>query len=258
MPRLPFRTGGSSNVKRLALLLLFLAPSASGYELLDRVQLREKAVGKDESGRIRYTVVASLAPLNYFHAPLLQVYPLGGGGGGIISGVTPIIGGATTQVCFNLAGVISCGDADFTFASDALTLGYAAGAGTGATVLNKTMSGASTSSNFLSVTGTLPTTLSAETRAINYQITTAGSSSQLIVAHKYDLLAGYTGASGVYGGWYQTAVNGTGANAGVVGGTSNNTAGRAVGVVGFASTRVPGLRLACSRLWRTWRLSALL
>src|SRR6185436_3425119 len=75
----PSSTGTS--VKRLALLLLFLAPSASGYELLDRVQIREKAVGKDEYGRTKYAVVASMAPLRYFHAPLMQVYPLGGGGG---------------------------------------------------------------------------------------------------------------------------------------------------------------------------------
>jgi hypothetical protein len=44
--------------------------------------------------------------------------PIGGGGGGsttIVSGTTPITGGADKQLCFNDGGVISCGNAGLTF-----------------------------------------------------------------------------------------------------------------------------------------------
>lgn len=46
----------------------------------------------------------------------------GGGATTIVSGTTPITGGATTQVCFNSAGTLACGDSDFTFATDRATV----------------------------------------------------------------------------------------------------------------------------------------
>lgn len=48
-----------------------------------------------------------------------------GGGGGITIGTTTITGGATTQVLFNLGGVVSS-SANLTFATPILTLGVAA------------------------------------------------------------------------------------------------------------------------------------
>lgn len=64
----------------------------------------------------------SLAFLIGFGATLPELFAQaqfqgsGGGGGSssITSGTTPISGGATTQVCFNDAGTLSCGDAGIT------------------------------------------------------------------------------------------------------------------------------------------------
>lgn len=58
-----------------------------------------------------------------------------------------------------------------------------------------TISGSSTTSNFLNVTGTMPTTLSANTYGIYYAITGAGSSNQLSSALNVEYLAGYTGGN---------------------------------------------------------------
>jgi hypothetical protein len=82
----------------------------------------------------------------------------------------PVSGGGANRVLFENGSQNLATDSDFTYASDVLTLG-AAGAGTNATVWAKTMSGSSATSNFFSVTGTLPGTLSAEAHAVYIDIT---------------------------------------------------------------------------------------
>lgn len=72
--------------------------------------------------------------------------------------------------------------------------------------------GDATTSNFLNITGTLPTVLTASAYAANFQITTAGSSSQLIRGINLALIAGYTGSSGNIGIAADNAVAGTGGN----------------------------------------------
>jgi len=103
---------------------------------------------------------------------------------GIISGTTSISGGATTEVCYNQAGVIKCGDAGFVYVEgtdlgtigaligvNALQAGTTVTAGTATTSANATMSGSSATSNFLNVTGTLPGTLSAATYGVYIDVT---------------------------------------------------------------------------------------
>lgn len=229
---------------------------------------------------------------------------IGGVGGGISSGLTPISGGTASAVCFNDAGVMNCGDtgflfdktantitvlgnielghasantlsasggvlsvegatlldgaltatripfasdantladdADLTYASDILTLG-SAGAGTAAIVLDKTMGGGSTTDNWLNITGTLPTTLTAATRALLVSATTAGSSSQNISGIFGVLNAGYTGSSATTGVSGSSAAAGTGitilgANAGIGGSATGTTAGYNIGNRGQATS----------------------
>ena len=65
----------------------------------------------------------------------ITYFQAGGGSSGIVSGTTAITGGADTQVCFNDAGVMSCGDAGLVYAkaTDKLTAGiFRAGSGTDA------------------------------------------------------------------------------------------------------------------------------
>lgn len=63
------------------------------------------------------------------------------------------------------------------------------------TVGPDTLTGASATSNFFNITGTLPSSLAAQTNGVNITITGAGSSNQNINALKCTLAAGYTGAN---------------------------------------------------------------
>lgn len=103
------------------------------------------------------------------------------------------------------------------------------------------MSGGSTTSNFLNLTGTLPTTMTAATYGVNFQLTSAGSSSQAVSGMNLELLAGYTGSSNTNGLKVTNRAAGTGTdwysltvNQGVYGSTVTANSGANVGVVGDA------------------------
>lgn len=73
------------------------------------------------------------------------------------------------------------------------------------------LSGAAATSNFLNVTGTLPTTVSAaQAIGVNFSITGAGSSSFAQRATTFSLLIGYTGSSTTVGSFISNASAGTG------------------------------------------------
>ncbi len=122
--------------------------------------------------------------------------------------------------------------------------------GTGAQSLANSLvlsqpSGASTTSNFLNVTGTLPSTLSAGVIGIKAAITGAGNSGQVVTGFRLDLLVGYTGSSATFGAIFEndSAGTGTGINAsGTINGnaayegfTGTTTTGDNFGAVGIAS-----------------------
>jgi hypothetical protein len=138
-------------------------------------------------------------------------------------GATPT-GGTANRVLFtNGSGVLS-DDADLTFLTDTLTATKAvfptsATIGTVSTQsravlsLNDTTSGSSTTSNWINLTGTNPTTLSAAFNAINLPITTTGSSAQTVRGLYLSMLPGYTGATSVEGIRVEHTVNvGSGAD----------------------------------------------
>lgn len=118
--------------------------------------------------------VASLAGARGLPRELLaQVIYLPPGGSSsvtITAGSTAISGCGAGQVLFEAATPVLGCDADFTYASDVLTLG-SAGVGTNATVWRKTMSGSSATSNFFSVAGTFPGTLSATAQGVLFDFT---------------------------------------------------------------------------------------
>lgn len=84
---------------------------------------------------------------------------------------------------------------------------------TGAAVVTfgpPTLPGSSTTSNFLNLTATMPTTMTAITNAINVQLTGAGSSSQANQLALFTYNAGYTGSSACIGLQVQNLNGGTG------------------------------------------------
>ncbi len=110
--------------------------------------------------------------------------------------------------------------------------------------------------NALSVTATMPTTITATRSGVEYNITSAGSSSQGNRGMTLNYLAGYTGNSATAGIVFTNATAGTGAslsggisNSGMAGGATGTTVGYniggrfvatngnlSVGVAGFAPT----------------------
>lgn len=105
-------------------------------------------------------------------------------------------------VFFDLSGKVQC-DADIKFVGDTLTitkivsstswtLGSTTTAGTATSVFDAAIGGASATDNILNVTGTFPTSLSAETSAVSLLWTTGGSSNQITSGLKSQLAAGTT------------------------------------------------------------------
>lgn len=110
--------------------------------------------------------------------------------GGTAAAVTP----ATTTV----AGCTSkflIADASSLVNCDATAVADVSGAGNGVFTVLKSPTGGSTSSNFLRMAGTQPTTLTAAFNGVSFVITSAGSSSQAVTALNANLAAGYTGSS---------------------------------------------------------------
>jgi len=73
------------------------------------------------------------------------------------------------------------------------------------------LSGASTTSNFLNVTGTFPDTTTAIVHGISFQLTSAGSSSNAQRGFIVALMPGYTGSSATTAGRFSNSAAGTGA-----------------------------------------------
>lgn len=113
-----------------AVVLCMTAVPAWAGDIVDRVRIPELL--RRDQGRPVY--MASLAPLSAT-LPLFQISYTPPGGGGLTIGTTTITGGATTEVLFNLAGVVSS-DAGLTYvaATDLLTVtgGFRAPAGSDA------------------------------------------------------------------------------------------------------------------------------
>lgn len=137
------------------LLLLALAPPAGAVDLLDRVELQAKPVGRYFNGREVYTTVATLKAATYFAVPMQYIPPAGGGGGSsaIISGTTTITSGTDKAVGFNDGGVANFGDANITWdkTADAQRLNLKGGTASGKLCLYEA-SGSGTDSGCLATT----------------------------------------------------------------------------------------------------------
>lgn len=117
---------------------------------------------------------------------------------------------------------------------------------TGVNVGNNSLSlsGNSSTDNFLNVTGTLPTSTTAVANGANFQIISGGSSSNAQNAETINFTAGYTGSSATVAANIANGVQGTGtggwagnaaaANFGLNSLVSSNTTGNNVAVGGFA------------------------
>lgn len=124
-----------------------------------------------------------------------------------------------------------------------VNIGTTTTAGTATTSFSPTMSGSSAVSNFLNITGTMPSSTSAIARAIHLSITSQGSSSNSQYLMNMSLGAGYTGSSTTAGINLANLAAGTGSafwtngsyNVGIYSSGSGSTAGHNVGFAGNAS-----------------------
>lgn len=124
-----------------------------------------------------------------------------------------------------------------------VNIGNTTTAGTATTAFSPTMSGSSAVSNFLNITGTMPSSTSAIARAIHLSITSQGSSSNSQYLMNMSLGAGYTGSSTTAGINLANLAAGTGTafwtngsyNVGIYSSGSGTTAGHNVGFAGNAS-----------------------
>lgn len=113
-----------------------------------------------------------------------------------------------------------------------------------------TPSGGSATSNFFKIVGTLATTNTAQANGANFQITGAGTSSQVQAATLASLLPGYTGSSTSYGllatNQSVTTANTIATAAFALGGSSfggTAASGTRIGVEGFAQSADTGVGL---------------
>lgn len=180
-------------------------------------------------------------------AQIVEDPTTGGGATTIISGTTPITGGATTQVCYNQGGFLKCGDAGLIYAesTDILTMlggatvGSTTTAGTGTTTILASISGSSATSNFLNITGTFPASIAADTSSLYLSTSSGGDAGNFDDFGIFSTIAGTTGASGknvvsIFGSSAATA--GSGWSVGVAGEVISNTASKKfVGVYGASS-----------------------
>lgn len=164
----------------------------------------------------------------------------------VFKGVKPKFVGASTVTAYSTVDINSAGDATGTNCSGITANYYLTCGGTSAPVFGVGVpSGASATSNFLSVTGTLPSSLSSNTNANYINITGAGSSGQNVRGFFIELQAGWTGnqSSSGFGTRNYSAGTGNGgpygwfssvANYGGHGGAEGTTTGTNVGVSGYA------------------------
>ena len=102
----------------------------------------------------------------------------------------------------------------YTGASSSVNLGTNSLTVGGTFINGGTLSGASATDNFLNLTATMPSTMTAATNAVSMNITSAGSSTFNNRALSIDYLAGYTGSSLTVGALIVNRAAGTGATFG--------------------------------------------
>lgn len=109
-------------------------------------------------------------------------------------------------------------------------------------ILNGVLAGNSSVENFFNITGILPSVTTTTTNGINFQITSAGSTSNAQVAARIDLLAGYTGSSSTSALTVTNNLTSTGSS--LISGTGNtgisatvfgSTTGLNIGVTGVGN-----------------------
>jgi hypothetical protein len=103
------------------------------------------------------------------------------------------------------------------------------------------LAGNSLTANFLNLTATLPSTLSAGVRGVSVSLTSAGSSAQQVIGQYLELLAGYTGGQSTIALQFQNTCAGTGTgvmsgqrNLGLFGEAKGTTVGTNEGLFGSA------------------------
>jgi len=124
-----------------------------------------------------------------------------------------------------------------------VNIGTTTTSGTATVAFSPTMSGSSAVSNFLNITGTMPSPTSAQARAISLSVTSNGSSSNAQYLMNVSLGAGYTGTGSTVGINLANLAQGTGSafwtngsyNVGIYSSGSGTTAGHNVGFAGNAS-----------------------
>lgn len=165
-----------------------------------------------------------LANLLLASPALADVIVLGGSSGssGLVSGTTAITGGATTQVCFNDGGTLSCGDAGFVY-NKTTNVGTFAGGG-----VIVTSSGAGTPTHF-----EVPA-LSALTGADNYIIGTGAGSA--LTTSAGNIIIGSSAGNGATTGAGNSIFIGTDAG----GGSNIGSANVAVGFSALDATTGTG------------------
>lgn len=155
-------------------------------------------------------------------------------GGGCAAGATvtspvatdplSLTGAVTFDNAANTPLVCSDGLQDSTLTAGRLTFAGTAGRLSDSAVLTGGSSVATNgTSNFLRVVGTLPAIPTAQANGVDLQVTGAGSAAQVQTAFQSSLLAGYTGASGTYGGLFTNVSVGSGGNTGVFGSATGTT-----------------------------------
>lgn len=154
----------------------------------------------------------------------------------LVVGTSTITSGTNTRILYDNAGVL--GEYLVTGTGTTAMLNTSPTINTKLTITGGTLTDGA---NALALTATMPTTITATNSAINYQLTSAGSSSFAQRGVTLDLLAGYTGNAGTVGVVASNAVAGTGANLfgnitnrGMLATASATTSGYNVGISGEA------------------------
>lgn len=114
----------------------------------------------------------------------------------------------------------------------------------GLTVIGPVAIGTATNiSNAMTLNYTMPSSIAAFTKAVDFQVTSAGSSSQVNAAFNVDYNAGYTGNSRTVSGRFTNVTAGTGAgdilttntyNIGLQTSTTGTTTGKNIGIISSA------------------------
>ena len=154
--------------------------------------------------------------------------------------VPPFSGGGSSSLTASTTATSGCTDGGFLYSLSSLL-----NCGTVVTTSGSSLAGDSATKNWFNVTGTLPTTMTAETNGVVVAATGAGSSAFLNGAMKIDYLSGYTGTSGTYGlrvsngmtsaGGVFSGVNGSG-NMGLQATSSGTGSNYNIGVVGYGNS----------------------